>query len=126
MRVDKFFLISLRGMVEVSINAGSLWRGSWGLGVVKSHDDCISTDQLKTKRYPMFDNIAAVERAAFDRFVVAGPLVSETDSKECVCNMPRRSDKGTNDKLKKCGTEFRGEKFVLPESLLNPPDEKTG
>ena len=110
LRGDEFFLIGLRGMVEVSVNAGSFLRGAWGLGVVKSHDDCISADQLKTKRYPLFNNIAAVERAIFNRFVIAGPLISEIDSQERVCNVPRRSDKGANDEFKKCGPKFRGEK----------------
>jgi hypothetical protein len=58
----------------------------------------------------MFDNIAAVERATFDCFVIAGPLISESDSKKRVSNMPRRSNNGTNDELKKCRTKFRGEK----------------
>jgi hypothetical protein len=58
----------------------------------------------------LFENIAAVERAIFDRFVVAGPLISETNSKERVCNVPRRSDKGANDEFKKCGPKFLGEK----------------
>ena len=110
LRGDKFFLIGLRGMVEVNINAGGFCRGAWDLSVVKSHDDCITADQLKTKWYPLFENIAAAERAIFNRFVVAGPLISEIDSKERICNVPRRSDKGTNDEFKKCGTKFRGEK----------------
>jgi hypothetical protein len=58
----------------------------------------------------LFDNIATVKRAIFDRFVVAGPLIGERNSKERVCNVPGRSDKGTKEEFKKCGAKLRGEK----------------
>jgi hypothetical protein len=101
-------------MIEMNSNAGSFWRGAKDLSIVKSHDDCISADQLQTKQYPLFDNIAAVERAIFDSFVVTGPMISQKDSKKRVCDVPRRSDKGAKDKLKKSRTKLRGGK---PEAV---------
>jgi hypothetical protein len=59
----------------------------------------------------LFDNIAAVKRAIFERFVIAGPMISGKDSKERVCDVPRRSDEGAKDEFKKCGTKPRGEKL---------------
>jgi hypothetical protein len=65
---------------------------------------------LETKKYPLFDNIATVERTIFESFVIAGPLISEKDSKERICDMPRRSDKCTKKELKTCGAKSWGEK----------------
>jgi hypothetical protein len=69
---------------------------------------------LETKQYPLFDNVAAVERTTFEYFVVAGPLIGEKDRKEGVCDVPRRSDKGAKDELKKCGTKLRWESKKQP------------
>jgi hypothetical protein len=52
---------------------------------------------LQTKKKPTIDNITAVESATFESFVVTVPLLGEKDSKECVCDVARRRDKGTKD-----------------------------
>jgi hypothetical protein len=52
-----------------------------------------------------------MERAILDSSIVAGPLINKRNSKQRVCNVSRRSDKGAKDKLKKCGAKLEGEKL---------------
>jgi hypothetical protein len=108
LRGNEIFLIGPGSVVKVDITPRSFSGRAENLCVVDSHDNSISTGQLDIKQDQAFDNLPAVKRAIFNRFVVAGPKLSDGDSKAHVRNMAGRSNESAQDKLKECRPKFQG------------------
>jgi hypothetical protein len=87
---DVVFLIGFRSVIEVDIDTWSFSRRTKDMCIVESHDESITAKEREAKEYPSLEDVTAMERAIFDSFVVAGPMMSEGDRKQSVCNVPRR------------------------------------